>query len=192
MEEYRLGEDSSVHDDARIGRDGPENSPLEIGEGAVIRSGTVIYRGVTIGDRFQTGHDVLVREGTEIGDDVLVGTNAAIEGETSIGSRVSIQTGAFIPTNTTVGDSVFVGPKAALLNDRYPVRVDDGLVGPTLEDDASIGGNATVLPGITVGEGAIVAAGAVVTRDVPEWHLAKGNPARFEPLPEELRVPNDI
>lgn len=192
METYQLGEDSSVHDDVRIGQDGPETHPPEIGRGAVIRSGTVIYRGVVIGDRFQTGHDALVREGTDIGDDVLVGTDVTIEGEASIGSQVSIQTGAFIPTNTAIGDSVFVGPRAALLNDRYPVRVDDGLVGPTLDDGVSVGGNATVLPGVTVGEGAMVAAGAVVTRDVPEWHLAKGNPARFEPLPEELRVPNDI
>lgn len=161
-----------------------------IGADATIRSGTIIYDDVVIGDRFSTGHGALVRELTEIGDDVLVGTNATIDGKTTIGSNVSLQTGAYVPRNTAIGDHVFLGPHAVLTNDPYPLRQDTDLQGPDLEDHVSIGANATILSGVTVGRGAFVAAGAVVTDDVPEATLAIGVPARHEPLPESLRGGN--
>jgi acetyltransferase-like isoleucine patch superfamily enzyme len=81
---------------------------------------------------------------------------------------------------------VFLGPDAVLTNDSYPLRVDTDLEGATLGDDVSIGANATVLPGVTVGKGSFVAAGAVVTEDVPPHRLAVGVPAETRPLPEEL------
>jgi acetyltransferase-like isoleucine patch superfamily enzyme len=98
----------------------------------------------------------------------------------------------YVPPYTTIGDHVFVGPRAVLTNDRYPVRTDDDLRGPTVEDHVSIGANATILPGVTVGERSFVAAGAVVTRDVPPDTLAVGVPAEHEPLPEHLAGGNEI
>jgi len=92
----------------------------------------------------------------------------------------------YVPTNTTIGDRVFLGPHAVLTNDPYPLRREANLVGPTIEDDASIGANATVLPGVTVGAGAFVAAGAVVTEDVPPETLAVGVPATGKPLSPKL------
>ena len=74
-----------------------------------------------------------------------------------MGSDVSLQSMVYIPTNTTIGDHVFIGPNAVLTNDRYPPSGIGGLVGPVIEHHAAIGANATILPGIHVGEGALVA-----------------------------------
>lgn len=164
----------------------------EIPEESVIRSGTIIYDDVVAGEGFQTGHHALIRENTVIGCNVLVGTQAVIDGYTRIGDDVSIQTGVYIPQETDIYDSVFLGPNAVLLNDPYPVRVDESLEGPTVEDNVSVGANATILPSVTIGEGSFVAAGAVVTDDVPPQTLAVGVPAVYDELPDELREQNKI
>jgi len=115
-----------------------------------------------------------------------------IDGYCEIGDCVSMQTGVYVPQQTDIADRVFLGPYATLLNDRYPVRKDSCLNGPVIEDDVSIGGNATVLPGISIGERAFVAAGAVVTQDVPPGKLAIGSPASITELPSELKGGNDL
>lgn len=186
----RSDDDRNVAPDATLGT-GSGTEPV-IGAGATIRSESVIYDDVVVGDGFQTGHGALVREETEIGDDVLVGTQTVIDGYSTIGSGVSLQSQVYVPSNTTIGDDVFVGPGAVLTNDPFPVRQDVELRGPTVEDHASVGANATVLPGVTVGRGAFVAAGAVVTKDVPPETLAVGCPATIEPLPDELSGRNRI
>jgi acetyltransferase-like isoleucine patch superfamily enzyme len=157
-----------------------------IGKDAILRSGTIIYCDVTIGDRFQTGHNVMIREKTRIGNHVSVGTGVIIEGNTRIGNNVNLQSMVYIPTNTTLGDRVFIGPNAVLTNDRYPPSGIGGLVGPVIEREAAIGANATILPGVRIGEGALVAAAAVVTRDVPAHMLAVGAPAKIQDLPSAL------
>ncbi|WP_101298339.1 acyltransferase [Halegenticoccus soli] len=185
--------DASVHETAVLDHPHADGGdPTVLGDGATVRAGTVIYNDVVAGEGLQTGHNALVREYTTIGDDVLVGTNAVIDGRTDVGSHVSLQTNAYVPSHTEIGDRVFVGPAATLTNDPYPIRTSTDLAGPTLEDDASIGANATVLPGVTVGEGAFVAAGAVVTEDVPARTLAVGAPAVHRPLPDRLAGGNDL
>ena len=187
------GRNCTVHPEAILNHPYPDAiEPTVIGEDATIRSGTIIYADVQIGDRLTTGHDALVREQTNLGDDVIVGTKTVIDGTTTIGSRVSFQTGVYIPSHTSIGSDVFVGPRAVLTNDPYPIREDVDLVGPALEDHVSIGANATILPGVTIGEGSFVAAGAVVTDDVPPETLAVGAPARHRPLPERLQGGNEI
>jgi acetyltransferase-like isoleucine patch superfamily enzyme len=190
--EAQLGERCRVESGVTFKRATDGSEPTVVGADAVIRSGTILYPDVHIGDRFVTGHDALIREGTTIGDDVLVGTQTVIDGASDIGSSVSLQTGVYIPRRTTVGDRVFVGPRAVLTNDPYPLRRDVVLRGPILGDGVSVGANATLLPGVTVGEGSFVAAGAVVTEDVPPGTLALGAPARHRPLPEELSAPNEF
>jgi len=187
------GPDCSIDPHAVVGYAADQlGEPTVLGEGATVRGGTIIYGAVRAGSGFTTGHGALVREDTSLGDDVLVGTDVVVDGSTTIGSAVSLQTGAYVPAETTIGSQVFLGPGAVLTNDRYPIRGDTDLVGPTVEDGVSVGANATVLPGVTVGEGSFVAAGAVVTEDVPPGSLAVGVPARVEPLPERLDRPNDI
>jgi len=157
-----------------------------IGKNAVIRSGTIIYCDVTIGDYFQSGHNVLIREKTRIGDRVAIGTSAVIEGNTSIGDNVSLQSMVYIPTDTVIGNNVFIGPNTVLTNDRYPPTRIGGLKGPQIRAGAAIGANATLLPGVCIGEGALVAAGAIVTRDVPAHMLAIGAPAKITALPQKM------
>ena len=157
-----------------------------IGKNPLIRSGTTIYCDVEIGDDFQCGHNVLIREKTRIGSSVAVGTGAIIEGDTVIGNDVQIRPLAFIPAHTTIGNGVFIGPHAVLANDRYPSSGRRELRGPILKNRSFIGANATVLPGIVIGEGACVASGAVVTCDVPALKLAIGVPAEIRDLPGEM------
>lgn len=83
-----------------------------------------------------------------------------------------------------------MGPNAVLTNDPMPTRTEVDLRGPTLEDHVSVGANATILPGVTVGRGSFIAAGAIVTRDVPAECLAIGAPATHEPLPDQLQGEN--
>lgn len=191
MSRFVCGENCTVDDETTLGHGGFDE-PTRVGDDATIRAGSILYGDVTIGDEFTTGHDILVRESTTIGDDVLVGTKTVIDGQTTIGSHVSLQTNVYIPTETTIGDNVFIGPSAALTNDEYPIRTDNGLEGPTIEDGASIGANATLLPGVTVGENAFVAAGSVVTEDVPPNTLAVGTPAKEQPLPKPLEGANQL
>jgi len=164
-----------------------ESIPPDIGEGSTIREGTIIYDDVKTGTGFQTGHHALVREQTVLGDNALVGTHAVIDGATAVGDDVSMQTGVYVPRETDIGNDVFLGPNATLLNDMYPaVRRDADLIGPEIKDGASVGANATILPGVTVGRGAFIAAGAVVTEDVPPERLAMGVPSKIRSLPSEL------
>lgn len=165
---------------------------VNIGDNAVIRPNSTIYCDVSVGNDLRTGHNILVREATEIGDSVLVGTNVVIDGNCRIGSHVSIQSNVYIPTNSTVEDYVFLGPCSVLTNDKYPVRVKYELKGPTIRKGASIGANSTLLPGVEIGEGAMVAAGALVTKDVPAWKIARGFPAKIFDMPEKLKTQNRI
>ncbi|WP_197525927.1 acyltransferase [Methanocella paludicola] len=163
-----------------------------IGDDSIIRSGAILYCDVVAGKRLKTGHNVVIREMTTIGDNVLVGTNSVIDGRVSIGNSVSIQSNVYIPTNTVIEDNVFLGPCSVLTNDKYPIRLKYDLKGPLLRKGASIGGNSTILPGVEIGEGAMVAAGALVTKDVPPWKLAIGFPARIAELPTQMKTINLI
>lgn len=164
----------------------------EIGKNGKIRSNTEIYDDVVIGNNFTTGHNVLIRSHTTIGNNVLVGTNSVIEGRCIIGNNVSIQSNVYIPINSIIEDYVFIGPCACFTNDKYPIRINFELKGPRIRKGASIGANSTLLSGVEIGEGAMVAAGAIVTHDIPSNYLAIGVPARIKPLPKHLKTLNKI
>jgi acetyltransferase-like isoleucine patch superfamily enzyme len=157
-----------------------------LGNNAILRSGTILYCDVIAGDNFQTGHNVIIREKTRIGDRVTIGTATVIEGNTLIGNDVSLQSMVYIPTGTVIENHVFIGPNTVLTNDRYPPSRNADLAGPHIMEGAAVGANATLLPGVRIGKGALVAAGAIVTRDVPGHTLAIGTPARIKKLPGKV------
>jgi acetyltransferase-like isoleucine patch superfamily enzyme len=170
-----IGEGSTIQDNVILGS--AEDGNLSIGKSAVIRSGSVIYSGVSIGDNFRSGHNILIRENSKIGDNVLVGTNAVIDGDCKIGNNVSLQTGVYITRYTTIEDNVFLGPLCVTTNDKY-MRYGATLKGPVIKQGARIGANATIMPGISIGKGAVVSAGSVVTKDVPPYKVVIGVPAK--------------
>lgn len=193
MSRAQIGKNTEVAKGATVGVKYSENThPPDIGTQGAIRSGTVIYDDVIAGDGLQTGHHALIRENSILGNDVLVGTQVVIDGVSEVGDGTSMQTGVYVPRETEVGDRVFLGPNATLLNDMYPVRTEYDLAGPVIKADATIGANATILPDVTIGEGAFVAAGAVVIDDVPSETLAVGNPAEHKKLPSKLKGRNDL
>jgi len=171
----------------RMGQE--EFAGTSIGKNAVLRSGTIIYCDVIIGDDFSTGHNVLIREHTTIGNNAAIGSSGVIEGTCTLGSNIRIQSMVFIPTHTTIGSGVFIGPNAVLTNDRYPPTGKPELKGPVIEDNVTIGANATILPGIRLGRGCAVAAGAIVTKNVPPGVLAIGSPATLRAMPREMVRP---
>ncbi len=188
-----FGPDCDVQPGAVVGlRYRPDAGPARIGARARIRMGAIIYGDVEIGDDFQTGHHVLLRERTRIGRHVLLGTQSVIDGQVEIGDFVKIETHVYIPTHVTIGSFVFIGPGVTITNDRYPLKLRDEYrpEGAVLEDGVTIGGGVTLLPGVTIGRDAFVAAGAIVTGDVPAESLAVGAPAKIRPLPEKLRERN--
>lgn len=193
MASSSLGVNCSIDQDTVIGYEYAEDvEPAEIGDNVTVRAGSTIYADVTISEGVQTGHDVLIREHTKIGEDTVVGTKTVVDGYTDIGEQVSLQTGVYVPSHTTIEDRVFIGPYGVLTNDPFPIRQKNELTGPTLKQSASIGANATILPSVTVGKRAFVAAGAIVTEDVPADTLAIGAPAAFNPLPEHLQGENKL
>ena len=148
---------------------------------STIRSHTVIYAGNQIGEHFQTGHHVLVREFNTIGDNVSIGSHSVVEHHVQIGNNVRLHTNVFIPEFSVLEDDVWVGPNVVFTNARYPRsrNVKKELIGPKILTGAKIGANSTLLPGIVVGRNALIGAGTVVTKDVPENAVVVGNPGRI-------------
>ena len=158
-------------------RDG--DLPLVIGPDSVIRPFTTIYAGTTIGARFQTGQGASIREDNVIGDDSSVGTHASLEFGNRVGSHVRIHTGCFLEL-VTIEDDVFLGPHVVFTDDPHPMcpAYLQCVKGATVRRRARIGANSTILPGVEIGEDALIGAGSVVrARKVPPRSVWAGNPA---------------
>lgn len=122
----------------------------------------------------------VVLPGAKIGANCNVCANVFIENDVVVGDHVTIKCGVQLWDGLRVGNGVFIGPNATFTNDRFPRSgvYPDTFLQTRILEGASIGANATILPGITIGEGAMIGAGAVVTRDVPAYALVQGNPAK--------------
>ena len=124
----------------------------------------------------------VIFENARIGENCNICAHSLIENDVVIGNNVTIKSGVFLWDGTRVEDDVFIGPNATFTNDVMPRSkiYPDVFSGITLKKGASIGANATILPGITIGCKAMVGAGAVVTKDVPDYAVVAGNPATIK------------
>ncbi len=169
--------------------------PVEIGDCCVIGSNAVIYAGVKIGHHTMICDTACVREGCEVGDYSLIAMGVTVNYDAKIGHRVKVMDNTHITGNMIIEDDVFVGMLVTTANDnamgRKPAEARDWTgPGPVVRRWATIGQGACLLPGVEIGENAIVASNAVVTRNVPPRTLVMGIPARpvRELRPEELKA----
>jgi acetyltransferase-like isoleucine patch superfamily enzyme len=166
----------------------PVTERLVLGRDARLRSGSVIYQGSSIGDRFETGHHVVVREQCQIGNDVCVWSGSVVDYGCRIGNSVKIHCNCYIAQFTEIGDGAFLAPGVTIANDLYPgcAASQEVMSGPHIGAGARIGVNVTILPFVRIGAGALVGAGATVTRDLPEQCVAFGNPAVVRSTVDQL------
>jgi acetyltransferase-like isoleucine patch superfamily enzyme len=153
---------------------------LELAAGVTVCAGAVVFAGARIGEGAILGDQSFVRERSEIGAASVIGRGSVVDNDVRVGAHVKVQTGVYLTAFTVVEDDVFVGPCATTTNDDTMARhgPETPLRGATLRRACRIGGAAVLTPGVEVGEEAFVAAGAVVTRDVPARAVVMGVPAR--------------
>lgn len=169
---------------------------LRVGDGTIIGVGAVVYAGTTIGDDCYVADGAQVRERCSIGNRVIIGHGATVENDCVVGDRTRIQTGAYITAYSVLEEDVFVAPMVTTTNDNFMGRTEarfSAIKGVTAKKGSRIGGNAVILPGVTIGQEAIVAAGSVVTKDVPPYSKVMGVPARVvgDTPEEQLIYPRD-
>ena len=185
-----VGPFSIIHDDVRIGAGSVIGShceigggahragePLVIGRNALIRSHSVFYRGSVFGDNLVTGHHVTVREGLRAGTALQIGTLSDLQGDSVIGDHVRLHSNVHVGKHSTLGSFVWLFPYVVLTNDPHPPS--EVMLGTVLHDYAVIATMCTILPGVTVGEGALVGAHSCVRKDVRPGTLVSGVPAAF-------------
>jgi len=140
-----------------------------------------VFAGTEVGARVILGDQSCVRELVVVGDDVVIGRGSLVENDTTIGAMTKIQAEAYITAYSTLEEHVFIAPCVVTTNDNFMGRTEkrhDLIKGPTIRRGARIGGGATLLLGVEIGEEAFVGAGAVVTKNVEPRMLVVGNPAR--------------
>ena len=187
-----IGEGTVIDEPSIIGKPprGAEEGELKlmIGVNGHIRPFTTLYAGSEIGNNFQTGQGVSIREDNTIGNNVSIGTNSVLEFGNVIGDFSRIHSSCFMEM-VTIGRYVFVGPNVVFTDDPHPMgcpKYRECKGGAVIEDYVKIGANSTILPGVRIGRNSLIGAGSVVTKDVPPDSVVAGNPAKFIKKIEEL------
>ncbi len=161
---------------------------LELGERVTVCAGAVVFAGATIGTGTILGDQSFVRERSSIGAGSVIGRGSVVDNDVQVGARVRVQTSVYLAAFTVVEDDVFVGPGVTSTNDDTMSRHDSAmpLRGALLRRACRVGGGVVLTPGVEIGEEAFVAAGSVVTCDVPPRAVVMGVPARVvREVPEE-------
>jgi len=159
---------------------GRDTGRCVIEDGARVCAAAIVFAGAHIGAGTIIGDQSYIRERTEIGPGTVIGRGTAIDNDVTIGARVRIQTMVYLTAYSTIEDDVFVGPCAMTTNDNTMMRhgPEMPITGATLRRACRIGGGAILTPGVEIGEEAFIAAGAVVTADVPARGFVMGMPGR--------------
>jgi UDP-2-acetamido-3-amino-2,3-dideoxy-glucuronate N-acetyltransferase len=166
----------------------------EIGSDGIIGTHVIIYRGCRLGRKVLVADLSTVRENVAIGDFTIVGRGVAIENFCTIGRYVKLETNVYITAYSEIEDRVFVAPCVATSNDNYIGRTEERFKhfkGVTIRKGARVGVGAVILPGITINQDTLVAAGALVTKDTPAKKIVAGIPAKeFREVPPEQLLEN--
>ncbi len=181
-----LGKRPRLRSGSRAPRD--ELPPLVLQDGVTVCCNAVVYVGAQIGPDAIVGDQAQIRERAAIGRGSVVGRGSSVDFDARIGARVLIQTSVYVTGGSIVEDDVFLGPGVITTNDHTMIRhpSHEPLRGPTFRRACRVGGGAVLVPGVEIGEDAFVAAGALVTRDVPPRAVVIGVPARVARLvPDE-------
>lgn len=163
-----------------------ETNILRLGPNSLIRSHSIFYTGSTFGAGMITGHGVTVRENICAGSNLQIGTLSDLQGHTSFGDHVRLHSNVHVGQKSTIGSFVFIFPYVVLTNDPTPPSSE--LVGVTLEDYSIIATMSVVLPGSTVGNGALVGAMSLVKGDVPPNSIYVGNPGKVVGLTSKIKL----
>lgn len=180
----RLAKRSASHGDV---------GALSLAAGVTVCSGAVVFAGAQLGDDAIVGDQAFVRERSSVGPGSVIGRGSVVDNDVIVGARVRVQTNVYLTAFTIVEDDVFVGPGVVTTNDDSMGRHAPGapLSGAVLRRACRIGGAAVLTPGVQVGEEAFVAAGALVTSDVPAKAVVMGAPARVvRDVPDEDLLEN--
>ena len=153
-----------------------ENPQTIIGPNSLVRSHTIIYAGNTMGDHFQTGHRVTVREYTVFGSHCSIGTLDDIQGHSVFGDYCRLHSNVHVGMHSTLGNFVFIYPYVVFTND--PTPPSNTCIGPTVGDFSQVATSSVLLPGVKIGRHCLVGAGSVVAKDVPDYQLVLGSPAK--------------
>ena len=193
-----IGAGCSIEDHAVLGKrprlarhsgaGGRAVGALVLAERVSVGVGAVVFAGATIGREAILGDQTFVRERSTVGESTVIGRGSVVDNDVQVGARVRVQTNVYLTGFSTVEDDVFVGPGANTTNDNTMARHGDEtpIRGATLRRACRVGGGTLLTPGVEIGEEAFVAAGAVVTRDVPARAVVMGVPARVvREVPEE-------
>ena len=168
--------------------------PAVIGDECLIGAGVIVYVGSEISNNVLIADTAAVREDVKVGEFTIIGRNCTVENFTVIGKKCKLETNSYITAYSIIEDYCFIAPGVITTNDNYLGRTEERFKhfkGVTVRKGGRIGGGAVILPGIEIGEDAVIAAGSVVTRNVPRGEIYLGLPAKkFRETPSEQLLEN--
>ncbi len=201
----RVGNDVRVDDQAVLGKlpmkaansattKEQELAPLTVGDVCIVGTGVVLYRGAAIDGKVLMADLCTIRENVTIGRGTIVGRGVTVENFCTVGRYCKLESECYITAYSTLEDRVFVAPGVVTSNDNYVGRTAERFKhfkGVTVKKGARIGAGTVTLPGVVIGEDALVAAGSVVTSDVPARKIVLGTPAKvWRDVPVEQLLEN--